>query len=85
MKHILSFKVFEEGGGGGGVAAATGGNTSGMGAVVSPQASTIPGDVAGGTPGSGDIGSGWDPTVTRDQSNELKSGQKKKKKKKKKK
>lgn len=31
------------------------GNTGGMGAVVAPQVSAIPGDVAGGVKGSGDI------------------------------
>lgn len=39
----------------GGVANATLGNTGGMGNVVAPQPSSIPGDVAGSTPGSGDI------------------------------
>jgi hypothetical protein len=43
-------------GGGGGVSSATLGNTGGMGAIVSAQPSSIPGDVAGGTKGSGDIG-----------------------------
>lgn len=43
----------------GGVACATGGNTSGMGAVVTSQPSSIPGDVAGATTGSGDVGSGF--------------------------
>lgn len=38
-----------------GTATATLGNTGGMGAVVAPQASSIPGDVAGSTPGSGDL------------------------------
>ena len=37
-------------------ACATAGNTGGMGAVVAAQPSSTPGDVAGGTPGSGDIG-----------------------------
>jgi len=37
-------------------ATATAGNTGGMGAVVAAQPSSIPGDVAGGTKGSGDIG-----------------------------
>jgi len=37
-------------------ATATMGNTGGMGAVVSAQPSGTPGDVAGSTPGSGDIG-----------------------------
>ena len=34
---------------------ATLGNTGGMGPVVASQPSAIPGDVAGSTPGSGDI------------------------------
>jgi hypothetical protein len=38
-------------------ACATMGNTGGMGAVTSAQPSGTPGDVAGSTPGSGDIGS----------------------------
>lgn len=42
--------------GSGGVATATLGSTGGMGAVVSAQPSSIPGDVAGSTIGSGDIG-----------------------------
>jgi len=37
-------------------AVATMGNSNGMGAVVSAQPSSTPGDVAGGTTGSGDIG-----------------------------
>ena len=37
-------------------ATATMGNTGGMGAVVAAQPSGTPGDVAGSTPGSGDIG-----------------------------
>lgn len=41
--------------GGGGVANATLGNTGGMGAIVAPQPSSIPGDVAGSTKGSGDL------------------------------
>lgn len=40
---------------GGGVAMATLGNTGGMGAVVAPQPSSSPGDVAGSTKGSGDL------------------------------
>lgn len=38
-------------------AVATMGNTGGMGPVVSAQPSSTPGDVTGGTKGSGDIGS----------------------------
>lgn len=54
------------GGGGftGPVAFASLANTSGMGAVVSPIASQTPGDVAGSTPGSGDIGMGWSKAKT---------------------
>lgn len=37
-------------------ATATMGNTGGMGAVVAAQPSGTPGDVAGSTAGSGDIG-----------------------------
>jgi len=37
-------------------ACATMGNTGGMGAVSAAQPSGTPGDVAGSTPGSGDIG-----------------------------
>ena len=44
--------------GGGGVSSATLGNTGGMGAIVSAQPSSIPGDVAGSTKGSGDISGG---------------------------
>jgi hypothetical protein len=38
-----------------GCACATAGSGDGMGAVVAPQPSSIPGDVAGSTPGSGDL------------------------------
>lgn len=71
-KHELA-KVNEDGGpalamgatasGGGGytgsVGFATLSNTSGMGAPIASQPSSIPGDAAGATVGSGDIGSGW--------------------------
>jgi len=40
--------------GDGGVAYATAGSSAGMGAIVAPQPSSIPGDVAGSTIGSGD-------------------------------
>ena len=43
-------------GGDSGTAFATNSNVSGMGAIVSPQPSSTPGDVRGGTKGSGDIG-----------------------------
>jgi hypothetical protein len=42
----------------GGAAMATLGNTAGMGNIVAPQPSSVPGDVAGGSIGSGDITSG---------------------------
>jgi hypothetical protein len=46
-----------EGGGdsGGGISSSSLGNTSGMGAIVSAQPSSIPGNVQGSTKGSGDI------------------------------
>ena len=54
MKNLKYFDEFnhlnEEG-----EACATLGNTGGMGAIVAPQPSAIPGDVAGSTKGSGDI------------------------------
>ena len=54
MKHskkkLKKMKRFNED------ACATMGNTGGMGAVVSAQPSATPGDVAGGTKGSGDVG-----------------------------
>lgn len=56
MKTWEEFNRLNEDDGGGGVAGATLGNTGGMGAIVSAQPSSIPGDVAGGTKGSGDIG-----------------------------
>lgn len=43
-------------GGDSGTAFATNSNTAGMGDIISPQPSSIPGDVRGGTKGSGDIG-----------------------------
>ena len=65
-ENLISFEEFnrlnEDGegggttGGGGGTAVATLGNTGGMGAIVSAQPSSIPGDIAGSTKGSGDIG-----------------------------
>jgi len=41
-----------------GMAMATAGNTGGMGAVVTPQPSSTPGDVAGSIKGSGDLPAG---------------------------
>jgi len=51
---IISYNKFivEDDGGGG--AYATAGNSTGMGSIVAPQPSSIPGDVAGSTIGSGD-------------------------------
>lgn len=43
-------------GGDSGTSFSTNSNTSGMGAITSPQPSNTPGDVAGSTNGSGDIG-----------------------------
>jgi hypothetical protein len=54
IKKFTDYKLFEDGEGGG-VASATLGNTGGMGAIVAPIASSIPGDVAGSTRGSGDL------------------------------
>lgn len=62
MKHIKKFKINEEGGGvagsgdasGGGVAGSTLGNTYGMGPIVAPQPSSVPGDTQGSSIGSGD-------------------------------
>jgi hypothetical protein len=67
MKNILSYTDFLKedascsagsagsgDGGGGGSAYATNG-MSGMGPISSPQPSSIPGDVAGSTKGSGDV------------------------------
>ena len=59
-------KIYEDGDGGacgsgdsgGGAVFATLGNTGGMGAIVAPQPSGIPGDVAGSTKGSGDRANG---------------------------
>ena len=60
MKYLKKFdKFFEDGASAAaGVAAATGGG-GGMGAVSTPIASAVPGDVGGGKSGSGDIGTGW--------------------------
>jgi len=83
MKYLLSFKLFEEGASG--VAAAVGGG--GMGAVSTSSPSATPGNAAGATVGSGDIGSAWgswQQTVQRKHSNELKSAHKKHKKRKRK-
>jgi len=51
-----------------GVAAATMGNTGGMGNVTAPTVSAIPGDVAGSTPGSGDVVARAVPTSTKQKS-----------------
>ena len=52
---MIRFKDYIKENDGGGVAMATLGNTGGMGAVVAPQPSATPGDVAGSTKGSGDL------------------------------
>lgn len=55
MKTFKEFtKIYEDGEGGS--STGTLGNIGGMGDVVSAQPSSTPGDVAGGTKGSGDIG-----------------------------
>ena len=54
VESVKSFNDFITEGDGGGVAYATAGNSAGMGAIVAPQPSAIPGDVAGSTIGSGD-------------------------------
>jgi hypothetical protein len=51
MKNILNYEKFLED-----VAAL--GNTGGMGNVVAPTVSAIPGDVSGSIPGSGDVANG---------------------------
>ena len=68
-------------GGDSGTAFATNSNVSGMGPIVSPQPSKTPGDVRGGTKGSGDIGTTLG-TYTKQPAGKI-SKQKKKKKKKK--
>jgi len=56
IKKFEDYKLFEDGEGGGtGVAYSSNGNSGGMGAIVAPIASSIPGDVAGSTRGSGDL------------------------------
>ena len=52
---IISFQDFQNES----IAALTLGNTPGMGPVVSPQPSPIPGQTQGAPMGSGDIGSNW--------------------------
>ena len=54
-ESVHTFANFLLEGDGGGVAYATNGNTAGMGAIVAPQPSATPGDVAGSTKGSGDL------------------------------
>ena len=53
-ESIVSYDDFIIEGDGGGVAYATAGSSAGMGSIVAPQPSSIPGDVAGSTIGSGD-------------------------------
>ena len=56
IKKFEDYKLFEDGEGGGtGLSSATLGNTGGMGAIVASIASSIPGDTAGSTRGSGDL------------------------------
>jgi hypothetical protein len=69
-EHRNENKINEDG-----VGCATLGNTGGMGAVVSSQPSIIPGNASGATTGSGDIGSGWNASI----SNNTKYQRKKKK------
>jgi len=86
IKKYEDFLIEGEGGGGG-VAYATNGNTAGMGNVTAPQPSSVPGDVAGSTRGSGDLpaydfGKSFDHND--DENPRLPRGKKKKKKKSKK-
>ena len=53
-ESVILYDDFIIEGDGGGVAYATAGSSAGMGAIVAPQPSSIPGDVAGSTIGSGD-------------------------------
>ena len=79
--NFEKFKMFEEGDGGG-VANATLGNTGGMGAIVAPIVSPVPGDVASSTPGSGDLpatSGTMFPPMKLDYINKYKSKKKKKK------
>lgn len=75
MKHLktitdwkMANEINEDTSGGGGytgpVAFASLATTAGMGAPVASQPSAIPGDAAGATVGSGDIGSGWSKAKT---------------------
>lgn len=56
-------------------ASATAGNSNGMGAVTAATPSSTPGDVAGSTPGSGDIGQAFG-TYTKPMLNQKKSKKK---------
>jgi len=73
MRNIKNFKTFikED-------ATATMGNTNGMGAVISANPSSTPGDVAGSSIGSGDIGQALG-TYTKKSTSDLKKKKKKKK------
>jgi len=53
--NLIKFDNYVKENDGGGVSMSTLGNTGGMGTVVAPQPSSIPGDVAGSTKGSGDL------------------------------
>lgn len=67
------------GGGDSGSSFATNSSVSGMGPIYSAQPSSIPGDVAGSTPGSGDIGTVLKPfTKAGITMNKLKKKRKKK-------
>lgn len=70
-------------GGDSGTAFATNSNTSGMGDIVSAQPSSIPGDVAGSTKGSGDLGSQTLGTFTKEAARKKKKKKKKDKRKRK--
>lgn len=73
MKRIKKFDIFVKED-----ATATLGNTNGMGNVVSANPSATPGDVAGGTEGSGDIGSTLGTYTKSTKSLKLKKKKKKK-------
>jgi hypothetical protein len=60
VKKLEDWMAEDTSGGGGFTGTVVGlANSAGMGNVVSSQPSSIPGDAAGATWGSGDIGSGW--------------------------
>ncbi len=62
ITNFEDFMKINEDDGGGGCAMATNASGGGMGAIVSPTVSAIPGDVSGSIKGSGDIAnSGFGP------------------------